>query len=224
MGTTTRVRPPQDFQKSGTFADERSVCGKSRRYNTTWRNIHIAETLRSRRNMSVRHTAPLLISGAEKCQLVSLQARQYSPVPATPQPLTQLWCPPAVNKLAVVLRHSAARAEALCGKIDESVFGDAVQLLQRSPVHERVHTPNTTAELQRRINKAASGGICDEDREGEDRLIAMKEDVTDIVGVHRKWTLNNVRTLQDTVEVNFSMSGKRDLCETRRVETSRDEI
>ena len=119
--------------------------------------------------MSVRHTAPLLISGAEECQLVSRQARQYSPVPATPQPLTQLWCPPAVNKLAVVLRHGAARAAALSDKIDESVFGDAVQLLQRSPEHERVHTPNTKTSLQQKINKAATGGICDEDGEGEAR-------------------------------------------------------
>ena len=117
----------------------------------------------------MRHTAPLLISGAEECHSVSRQARQYSPVPTTPQPLTQLWCPPAVNKLAVILRHGAARAAALCAKIDESVFGDVVQLLQRSPVHERVHTPSTSENFQQKINKAATGGICDEDGEGEVR-------------------------------------------------------
>ena len=119
--------------------------------------------------MSVHPTAPLLILGAEESQLMSRQARHYSPVPATPQPLTELWCPPAVDKLAVVLRQSAARAAALCDKIDESVFGDAVQLLQRSPVHERVHTPSTSDNLQQKINKAATGGICDEDGEGEAR-------------------------------------------------------
>ena len=118
---------------------------------------------------SVRHTTPLLILGAEESQLTSRQARHYSPVPATPQPLTQLWCPPTVDKLAVVLRHGAARAAAFYDKIDESVFGDAVQLLQRSPEQERVHTPSTTTNLQQKINKAATGGICDEDGKGEAR-------------------------------------------------------
>ena len=169
MGTTNRVRPPQDFQKSGTFADERSVCAKSRRCNTTWRYVHTPETFHSGQNMSVCHTAPLLILGAEECQFLSRRARQYSPVPATPQPLTQLWCPPAVDKLAVVLRHGTARAAALSGKIDESVFGDAVQLLQRTPEQERVHTPSTSTKLQQKIEKAATGGICDEDGEGEVR-------------------------------------------------------
>ena len=32
-------------------------------------------------------------------------------------------------------------------------------------------------------------------RQGEDRLMVMKEDVIDIVGVQCDWTLNNVRIL-----------------------------
>ena len=104
-----------------------------------------------------------------RCRRKSISVSSSTTVFATPQPLTQLWFPPAVNKLAVVLRHGAARAAALCDKIDESIFGDAVQLLQRSPEHERVHTPSTSTNLQNKMNKAATGGICDEDGEGEAR-------------------------------------------------------
>ena len=54
----------------------------------------------------------------------------------------------------------------------------------------------------------ASATRTEKGRQGEGRLMVMKEDVIDIVGMQCKWKLNNVRILQEAVEANFSLSGK----------------